>query len=192
MRIVKLHGGSYGSEPQKDAWRYLMEWRRLPKGPQQARQTQMVSLWLSQFWAASPRQMHLAFAASLHAGRGLQHKFLLQLLCPQHHEAIHSRQVDQKKQLLPSCCEQDIDHDLEWLKGKGTCTPDARSLRLDVVAQHWPALLAAFHAPAPAKPPSRSACLALRCASGLGQGLLSLSRLKRFFQRHHVIMATAD
>ncbi|KAK9813940.1 hypothetical protein WJX73_005755 [Symbiochloris irregularis] len=84
VRIVKLHGAGYGTEPQKDAWRYLMEWKRLSKGSQ-----------------------------------------------------------------------QDINHDTEWLTGKGTCTPDARSLRIDVVAHHWPALLAKFNTPAPAKPVRR-------------------------------------
>lgn len=44
VRIVKLHGGGYGNEPQKDAWRYLLEWRRLPRGPKQAWQTQIMSL----------------------------------------------------------------------------------------------------------------------------------------------------
>lgn len=54
-------------------------------------------------------------------------------------------------------CVQEQEEDEAWLANPA-CTADARALRLETMAQHWPALVDAFNRPQPVKAPKCACC----------------------------------
>lgn len=134
MRVVKLAGQRSAAADAAGCWRYLLDWRRTDVG--RPADVAADRSWLSPEPAGKARSGAAGGGDAAERERGGEEEYEA--------PATPARRAHRSEE-------------------EAHATPEARSLRCSAVAEHWPALVAAFtarHAAAAAKARSKCASLA--------------------------------